>query len=171
MDRTEKAELSLALARLARGDRSAQRAVFELAWPLVLGFCRRLLIDPGDSEDAAQRAVIRMFEQASQYDVDRDGLTWALEIALWECRTVLRKRGRSRAEQLSAAALEVADGSLPADSVIERKEIDAALTEVLGAVSELDRQALLDGLSGVTWRKRRQRALSRLKLLWSTRYE
>jgi RNA polymerase sigma-70 factor, ECF subfamily len=80
---TSQAALSLALARLARGDRSAQRAVFEAAWPLVRGFCRRMLRDVADSEDAAQRALIRLFEQASHYDLERDGLTWALEIALW----------------------------------------------------------------------------------------
>ncbi len=165
------ATLSLALARLARGDRSAQREVFETAWPLVRGFCRRMLRDVGDTEDAAQRALIRLFEQASQYDLERDGLTWALEIALWECRSVLKGRARSRTEALSAAAFAVADAAPSAEAVVERAEIEAALGEILAALSLVERQALLEGLTGVTWRKRRQRALSRLKLLWSAEHE
>lgn len=165
------AALSLALARLARGDRSAQRAVFDEAWPVVRGFCRRMLFGTADAEDAAQRALIRLFEQASHYDVDRDGLAWALEIALWECRTVLRSRSRSRTEELSSGAYDVVDSAPPADALVERKEIEAALADILGALSHVDRQALLDGLTGVTWRKRRQRAFSRLKLLWSAHHE
>lgn len=162
---------SLALAQLARGDRSAQRRVFDEGWPLLRGFCRRMLRDASEAEDAAQRALIRLFEQASQYDVDRDGLAWALEIALWECRTVLRRRGRSRTEAMSAAAYDVSDGAPSAEAVFERKEVEAALAETLGTLSAVERRALLDGLTGTTWRKRRQRALSRLKLLWSTHHE
>ncbi|MBK7859743.1 MAG: sigma-70 family RNA polymerase sigma factor [Archangiaceae bacterium] len=163
--------LSLALARLARGDRSAQRAVFDEAWPLVRGFCRRMLQASADGEDAAQRALIRLFEQASHYDVERDGLAWALEIALWECRTALRSRSRSKTEELSRAAYDVADAAPTAEAVVERRDVESALAEVLGALSAVERQALLDGLTGVTWRKRRQRALIRLKLLWSAQHE
>lgn len=171
MNAPRHAALSLALARLARGDRSAQRAVFDEVWPLLRGFCRRMVRDAADAEDAAQRAVIRLFDQASGYDVERDGLAWALEIALWECRTLLKARSRSRTQELSRAAYDVVDAAPSAEAQLERREIEAALAEVLGEVSSVERQALLDGLTGATWRKRRQRALSRLKLLWSSQHE
>lgn len=165
------AGFSVALARLAKGDRSAQRAVFDQAWPLLRGFCRRMLGEAGEAEDAAQRALIRVFEQASSYDTGRDGLAWALEIALWECRSQLRRRARAKTEALNSVAYAIIDGAPSADELFERREVEAAVAEILLTLSPIERQALLDGLTGATWRKRRQRALSRLKLLWSTHQE
>jgi uncharacterized membrane protein len=84
---------------------------------------------------------------------------------------VLKGRSRSKKVALSSAAYAVADAAPSAEAVVERTEIEAALAEILVALSIVERQALLDGLTGVTWRKRRQRALSRLKLLWSAEHE
>src|SRR5262245_4702265 len=84
------------LARLQDGDRSSGPELFHLLWPVLQTFCARLLSDSPAAEDAAQRAITRVFEQASRFDLERDGLAWALEIALWECRTERRRRFRSR---------------------------------------------------------------------------
>ncbi len=170
MDSLARAQLNVSLARLAGGDRSAQRPVFELVWPVLRDFSRRVLVEPADAEDAAQRAVIRLFEQACAYDVDRDALTWALEIALWECRTTLKKRSRSQEAELSVSALAVADAAPGPEAAAARAELEAALAGTLAAMSQTDRAALLEGLTGATWRKRRERALGRLKMLWRTRY-
>jgi len=178
MNRSGRAALSVLLARMAGGDRSVQREVFDAVWPVMREFCRRYLGGPGDAEDAAQQAVIRMFEQAADYDVTRDGLAWALEISLWECRTLTRRRQRSREGALSAVALAVADGAPGPDAEAERRDLEAALGSALQDLSDDDRRALVGGLTGAeagiapaTWRKRRERALSRLKLLWRTQHE
>jgi RNA polymerase sigma factor (sigma-70 family) len=162
----DRAALSIALARLAAGDRSAQRPVFDVAWPVTRDFCAKFLGAGADAEDAAQRALIRLFEQASDYDVSRDGLSWALEIAVWECRTLLKRRAREQAKRAEATE------PLPTpETLLERAQLERALSQTFSTLSASDRAALLDGLSGATWRKRRQRALVRLKALWSTHHE
>jgi RNA polymerase sigma-70 factor (ECF subfamily) len=170
VDANGRVKLNVALARLAGGDRSAQRAVFEAVWPVLKDLCRRIVADPADAEDAAQRAVIRLFEQASRYDVERDALAWALELAVWECRTTLRRRARSHHAALTPAALSVADGALSPEALAVGVELEAALGAALSSLPEVDRRALVDGLTGATWRKRRERALSRLKTLWRTQH-
>ena len=177
MDGNGRAALCVALARLAGGDRTAQRPVFEALWPVLRVFCQRMLNEPADAEDAAQRAVIRLFEQAEHYVTERDALAWALEIALWECRTTVRRRSRIRERAMSPEALRVAAAGLNPEEATLRSELEGALLVVVGALSEVDRQALADSLTGgqlgaaaATWRKRRERALSRLKLLWRSEY-
>jgi RNA polymerase sigma-70 factor (ECF subfamily) len=140
-------------------------------------FCRKLLADPGDAEDAAQSALIRLFEQASDYDPTRDGLSWALEIALWECRTARARRARSREEELGESALKVADAAPSPEADAGRRQLEQALAGALSELSEGDRAALLEQLSPrgetvapATWRKRRERALKRLRLLWRTQH-
>lgn len=178
MDASSRAALSVALARLAGGDRSAQREVFDAAWPVLRSFCRRYLGDAPEAEDAAQKALIRLFEQAPHYDVERDALAWALELAMWECRTARRRRGRERAVVLSSEALAVADATESPFAAAERRDTEAALAAALSSLPEKDREVLADGMSAeaagvqpATWRKRRERALSRLKLLWSARHD
>lgn len=170
MDENGRASLRVALARLAGGDRSAQGPVFDAVWPVLRAFSRRMLGEAAEAEDCAQRAVIRLFEQASGYDVERDALAWALEIALWECRTVLKGRARSHTRGLSDEALKVADAGPNPAALAERHELEQALAMALEALPATDRQALVDGLTGPTWRKRRERALTRLKLLWRSQH-
>ncbi|MBK7865165.1 MAG: sigma-70 family RNA polymerase sigma factor [Archangiaceae bacterium] len=170
MDANGRASLCVALARLAGGDRSAQRPVFDALWPVLKAFCRRMVADPADAEDAAQKTVIRLFEQATDYEVERDALAWALELALWECRTTLRRRSRSHEGALSPAALGVADPAESPEASAARAELEQALAASLSTLSQVDRSALVDGLTGATWRKRRERALTRLKLLWRSEH-
>lgn len=163
---------------MAGGDRSAQREVFDGAWPVLRGFCRKFLSDSPEADDAAQRALIRLFEQSAHYDVERDALAWALELAVWECRTVRRKRSREKTVEMSPSALGVPDFAESPHAAAERKDLEAALAGALEGMSASDRQVLADdvtaaeaGVNPATWRKRRERALFRLKLLWSARHE
>jgi RNA polymerase sigma factor (sigma-70 family) len=175
MDTRSRAELSVGMARLAAGDRSAQKPVFEAVWPAVRAFCRRVLKDESAAEDAAQQAVIRLFEQASDFQRDADALSWALEIASWECRTQLRRRGRSREGALNAASLGVPSAEPTPEQSLEELELQAAVREVVGELAPAQRAALGEKneprISDATWRKRRERALTRLKTLWRSRHD
>lgn len=119
-----------------------------------------------------------MFDQSANYDVSRDALGWALEITLWECRTVMRRRHRSKDAALSIEALSVADQAATPDAATERRELEVALAATLSELPAADRQALAERLAGghagvpaATWRKRRERALARLKLLWRSQHD
>src|SRR5215813_612631 len=90
------------MARLADGDRSAFSTVYQALWPVLRAFVARQLPMP-DSEDAAQEALLKVFARASEFDPERDALSWALGIAAFEIRST-RKRSLRRREDLVAQA-------------------------------------------------------------------
>lgn len=172
MESRERAELRRTMARLADGDRGAFGEVFALLWPRLRAFAVRY-VGPVDGEDAAQAALLRVFSRASEYDRSRDALAWALGIAAWECRTLRRKRGRSR--ETPGATAELSLSRTPEDEVIDRDLRDAA-AEVLGTMRPIDVEtiaALAGGtraVQGATFRKRLSRALARFRVAWRTRH-
>lgn len=174
MDRLERARLHEAMTRLAAGDRDAFQAVYDRAWPEVRGLALRLLRDPVAAEDAAQDALLKVFERASVFDPERDALPWILGTAAWECRTA-RTRGRRRKE----VALEplIAPGPTPEEAVVAA-DLRAALEVALGALTPSDLATLEAAAGGprpaigaAAFRKRLQRARSRLRAAWRATHD
>ena len=169
-------ELDLTMARLADGDRSAFAPVFRELWPKLRALCTSLLKNEGDAEDAAQRALEKVLTRAADYDPNRSALTWAFAIAAWECRTVLRSRQR-RAE-VGDTDLERVAGPREADPdrASLQRELEEAALAALGQLSESDRAALIaaywdEAPAGApASRKRRQRAVERLRLAFRRLY-
>lgn len=169
------AQLDQAMARLADGDRSAIDAVFHTLWPHVALSCEKMLGPGGDADDAAQEAMQKVFAQAHRYDRTRRALPWALAVAAWECRTVRKRRQRSRTAPLDSISEASDGGASPEDAVILRDLVQAAET-VFAGLSESDREALQRAfteeteerlsISGATLRKRRERAIRRLRETW-----
>lgn len=165
--------LDALLARLAAGDRAAFTPVFQLLWGPIERLCSKLLHNEADAADAAQEAMQKILERASDYDPQRPALPWALALATWECRTIARKRFRRRetsTDTLESAHVPVRslfDDTLE-DELVQR-DLARAAQDVLGTLSELDREALLETFwdraesGGATLRKRKQRALDRLR--------
>ena len=167
MDMTHEDEIEALLARLADGDRSAFPLVFKQLWVPVNRFCWSMLKHEADAADAAQQAMTKIFERASDYDPKRPAMPWALAIAAWECRTLQRKRFRRR-ESPEDSAAEPADERAESD-IIRRDLTQAALT-AMSELPETDRETLLATfldetatVGGATLRKRRERALDRLR--------
>lgn len=160
------------LARLADGDRGAFDPVFQVLSPLVQRFCVRRLGAGPDAADAAQLALEKIFARASDYDPARAALPWALAIAAWECTTVRTQRRRSRTEPLGE--LESAADAESADEALAGAQDRAALRDVLTQLSPGDRATLEEaffetlgaGPRDATFRKRKERALGRLRALW-----
>jgi RNA polymerase sigma-70 factor (ECF subfamily) len=126
-----------------------------------------MLRNEADAADAAQQAMQKVLERASDYDPKRPALPWALAIAAWECRTILRKRSRRR---------EVTDELVPeAPTDDQATELEQRLLlqntfSAMGELSESDRETLVatfldqaGDVSGATLRKRRERAVKRLR--------
>ncbi|MGQ0504537.1 MAG: RNA polymerase sigma factor [Myxococcaceae bacterium] len=166
------------MAKLAAGDRAQAPIVFNGLWVAVQAFCSHALGD-AHADDAAQRALVRVFEQASEFDVQRDVRAWALEIALWECRTELRRRSRSREAPMEAPEVpHVVDERLSPEASVGQRELAHALDSAMAALGEGDRETLrallseeLPDVPAATWRKRKERALRRLKLVWRSLHE
>ncbi|MBX7083175.1 MAG: sigma-70 family RNA polymerase sigma factor [Nannocystaceae bacterium] len=169
MDPAERRAISTWMARLADGDREAFTPLFERLWPVVRSFTARALGHDADADDVAQRAMVSLFARASAYDTHRDGLAWALGIAAWECRT-LRRRQQRRRELPQDAAASVRDDATPEHALLEA-ELAAAFCAITGSLDAEDRRALgLEpdgGPASPALRKRKQRALLRLRAVWS----
>ena len=161
------------MERLADGDRTAVGPAFALLWPQLRSFAVRLAGD--DGEDAAQAAILKVFSRASNYDRERDALTWALGIAAWECRTLRKRRERRREEfALAPAALADASTSSPEAATVER-DLREAAEAVLGTLRPIDIETIAAAASGrreqgATFRKRLERALARFRLAWRARH-
>lgn len=159
--------LDALVARLAEGERQAFTPVFERLWPPILRLCTAMLKNEADASDAAQQTLEKILTRAADYDSARPALPWALAIASWECRTLIRKRVRRR-EYPEQEAAEIPSEAPNADYV-ERELIEAALA-ALGTLSRTDRETLIAtfweeaaSVGGATLRKRRERALGRLR--------
>lgn len=160
-------ELNALMARLADGDRSVFTEVFKRLWPPTLRLCISLLRHEADASDAAQQAMQKVLERASDYDPRRPALPWALAVAAWECRTIQRRRGRRR-EVHEETAGDIA-GADTEGELVDRALTRAAVT-ALGELSDTDRETLIAtfwdeaaSTSGATLRKRRERAVERLR--------
>jgi RNA polymerase sigma-70 factor (ECF subfamily) len=172
----ESTDLNALMARLAEGDRAAFTPVFRALWPRVHRLCLRLVQSEADAEDAAQQAMEKILSRASEYDPKRPALPWALGIAGWECRT-LRKRQARRHELSAETAAEVHDSRKGADDALAERDLVAATMEALGTLSASDQETLLatyfehaTAVGGATLRKRRERALTRLRLAFRRLY-
>lgn len=168
--------LNEGFARLADGDRAAAEPVFRQLWPVVSSFALQALKDESRAQDVAQQALMKLFEQASRFDPKKDALAWALEITAWEIRSERRRIQRSREDPWDVAAEAVAPND-PEMSAYRAQLVDA-LSEAFSFLSANDRQTLSTVLletappvTGATWRKRKQRALTRFKEIWRKVHE
>lgn len=166
-------ELDALLARLADGDRSVFTAVFRLLWPPLLRLCTSMLGSEADGADAAQLALEKVLTRCHEYDRTRPALPWALAIAGWECRTALRKRTRRR-ELPEERAPEPSAGS---EEDFAQRELERAALAALGLLSPRDREVLVStyweeagSVTGATLRKRRERAVARLRATFKRLY-
>jgi RNA polymerase sigma-70 factor (ECF subfamily) len=171
MDPETRRSLNAMMIRLADGDRSAFDGAFALMWPPLLAFCRRTLV-PSDAEDAAQLALLKVFDRASTFQRDKDALTWAITIAAWEVRTIRKRHIRARSTSIDTDE-PVSPADDPERAASDHEQVEAAQA-VLGTLSEDDRATLAatlaeetpTGVSGAAFRKRRERAMTRLKEAW-----
>ena len=172
----EREQLQAAMVRLADGDRRALRPVFDALHPLVLRWCKRMLRNDADAEDASQLALEKLFFQVSDFDARKDALGWALALATSECRTLARKRFRRRETPDVPLAALTAEGDV--ERSVADEEMRSALQDVLSALKPEDVRTLLawveveprPSVPGATFRKRLERAARRLRVAWRARY-
>jgi len=175
VERPQRIELQRSLLRLADGDRAAFRPVFELAWPAVREVAARMMPTAADADDAAQGALCKLFERASEFDRERDALAWIVGIVSYECLTLRKKRARRREHAAADVALAaVADARPGPEERAIAGELEAVALAVLGTLGPEDRRTLRIALFGegersgapATFRKRVERALGRLRAAW-----
>lgn len=176
MDSAARQALQQGMARLADGDRSAFGPVFAVLHPLVVRFCARLLPEGTDAEDAAQAALLKVFTRAADFDASRDALPWVLALAAYECRTWRKARQRRREE--APPDEQVLDAAEGPESRLAGAQLVSALRDVLGDLKPEDAATLAAAMGDTerpdvppaTFRKRLERAMTRLRAAWRTRH-
>lgn len=177
MDAARRTAISNALTRLADGDRSAFAVLMTELWPVVLAFVRKTVREAADAEDVAQEVFVKVAARISDYDRSREGLTWVYAIAAFEIRTHLRRVQRRREAPAPGDDAPLPDPSPSQIDLMIDEEISRMLAGALGELTDAERALLGLGegsiepaLAGATIRKRRQRALGKLRTVWSRLY-
>lgn len=168
MNVAERARLQAAMIRFADGDRAAFREVFDGLWPVCLALATRSLAQRADAEDVAQRAILKVFDRIVDLDRDRDGVAWAMTITAFEVLTMRKQHARRREDAVDIDRPD--DRPLASEQLVEH-ELYANVRGLIGDMSDLERDALDAMLSGrtprgETERKRRFRAIERLRAAW-----
>lgn len=176
MNELERRQLNDAMVRLANGDRSAFDAVFGGLWGPLSDYVRRAVHDHPDAEDLAQQTLLNVFARISEFDTARDGVSWAFGIATFEIRTMRKKIHRRRETSIEDVA--IADSRPLQEVTLIDNDLRELLVAVMGQLRQSDQEILLGGARGpseevspAAWRKRRQRALERLRNLWGSPHD
>lgn len=144
---------------------------FEALCPIVRRYCRKFLENEADAEDAAQVSLIKMFEQAPDYDKTRSAVGFALSFAYWECRTFRKNAYRRAAREARGPSLTPLSAEGDPERELSEAELSRFAAELIETLSPEERallgeEALLNlspALSPVAQRKRKQRLLERLR--------
>jgi RNA polymerase sigma factor (sigma-70 family) len=167
-------ELDAWMSRLADGDRAAFEPLFRALWPRAVAVARRRL-DPASADDAAQSALMKLFDHAPEFALGSPVLPWFYAIAANEVRALLRStRAHAGMEAIEAMA---ARGD-PQDAAIEQElrralacaleSLDATSADAIAAVlGDAERPAV----ESVAFRKRVSRAYARLRVLLGVHHE
>jgi RNA polymerase sigma-70 factor (ECF subfamily) len=171
MDAERRRQIQAWMVQFADGERAAFQPLFDALWPVLLSFASRTLEPLADAEDAAQQAMLKVFSRIADFDRGRDGVGWALGIAGYEVMTLRKQRARRR--EAGAAPLDQLEQEGPGtEAHAAAEELRRAVLAVVGELPERDRVALSYAFTGAapptdeTSRKRRFRALERLRAAW-----
>ena len=134
------ADLRALLARVALGDRSSFRRLYEATAPSLLGVALRILKDRGRAEDAVQDAFVNVWQRAGSYrEAAGTPLGWLTAIVRNRALDALRGTARHGAESLTGDDDEVED------VVDERPDPLGLLTQ---AADALQIRACLETIDG-----------------------
>ena len=171
-------EIHAALVRLSDGDRSALTPLAATLRPLLCAFARRAVNNAADAEDIAQESLIKLAAQVADFDRGRDGLSWAFAIAAFEIKSHLRRIVRRRETSDPAAIAELPDCAPPLENELIEEQYESSLRDALARLKPDDYRTLIMGADRIeepaaksaALRKRRQRAMQRLKAAWREIY-
>lgn len=136
------------MARIATGDEVALRALVEKHQHVVVGMIAKMLNDPTEAEDLAQRVFLRVWKHAKRWKPEAKFTTYLFTIA--RNLTYNESRRRSRKKEVSADQRNEEFGSeSPADARIEpdaetlRNEMHDEIDRAIASLPENQRAAVV----------------------------
>lgn len=118
------------MARIARGDEPAFRALARRHVPAMVGLARRILGNTADAEDVAQEAMLRVWRHAPRWQPLAQFRTWLTRVVVNLC---LDRKRRAAWVDLDAAG-EIVD---PSPGAGEKSEADERERLLAAAIEEL----------------------------------
>jgi RNA polymerase sigma-70 factor (ECF subfamily) len=130
-----RAHIDSMLARVAAGDHSAFRDLYDRMAPRVHGLIRRTLVDDGQSQEVTQDVFLEVWRSASRFDPSRgSAVSWIMMKA--HGRAVDRVRA-SQASRDRDLRIGVRDREVHFDPVSEAGELSAESARVAIAMARL----------------------------------
>lgn len=131
------------LAAFARGDRAAARALTDRHLPRAYRYALRVLADRAEAEDAAQEAMLRLWQQAAHWRPGEAQVsTWVYRVTANLCTDRLRRRRTRGTVDLDAAG-DPPDGAPGAEARLQAAARAAALEAALATLPDRQRQAVV----------------------------
>jgi RNA polymerase sigma-70 factor (ECF subfamily) len=135
------------MARVARGDEAAFRALAGRHLPRMLGLARRILGNAADAEDVAQEAMLRVWTHAPRWQPLAAYRTWLTRVVVNLC---LDRKRRAPWVALEAAG-EIVDPAPDAGEQAERDEHERMVADAIAKLPARQRAAIVltygDGMS------------------------
>jgi RNA polymerase sigma-70 factor (ECF subfamily) len=143
------------LARLARGDARALKALFDAHGPQALAVALRILRSPSEAEEVVQDTFVEVWRRGAEYDASRGGpIAWILTIARTRAIDRLRARDSSARTEAQVAAQPAPPRAPSALELVERRQERERVQAALAALPEEQRAALeLAYFEGLTHRE------------------
>ncbi|WP_349829459.1 ECF RNA polymerase sigma factor SigK [Brevibacterium litoralis] len=131
----ERASLDDLLARVALGDEDAFGALYDESSGLVFGLIKRVVRDPGLSEEVLQEVFIEVWQHATRYDAERGSArSWICTVAHRRAVDRVRAAQASTARDLAQGIKEFQESS---DDVADTAVLKADMERVLKALESL----------------------------------
>lgn len=134
------------IARVVKhGDENAFSQLYDRHAPLLFSLACRMLGRKSEAEEVLQEAMLQFWRKAGDYDASKGSFrAWLVVLTRSRCLDRLRHRSVvQRSEvQMSEDVPEPADDALMAPEEMEQSEARAAVHAALGALPEVQRQAL-----------------------------
>jgi RNA polymerase sigma-70 factor (ECF subfamily) len=127
------------MARVARGDEPAFRALARRHLPAMVGLARRILGNAADAEDVAQEAMLRVWVHAPRWQPLAAFRTWLTRVTVNLC---LDRKRRASWVALEAAG-EIVDPAPDAMEQAERGERERLVTQAIAQLPERQRAAVV----------------------------
>lgn len=133
------------LARVARGDTAAHRAIFDRYYARVTAFLRRRVDDDGLREEIVSDVFFEVWRQAGSFRGDSEVHSWVFGIAHFKALSARRFHGQLKRAKVVPTESEVlqrmGDGADPSEQLEARQEV-RRLARVLDLLPEGQRDVL-----------------------------